>query len=333
MSMLAAVASVTPDPAWLDVRVRSVQQEARNVRLIELQALAGELPAFEPGAHIAVDCGEGRIRHYSLCGPLDDRAVYRLGVKLEADGRGGSQWLWNHANTGAALRVSAPRNNFPLVCGKPHYLFLSGGIGVTPVIAMLDRLRDLGVRARHVHMCRTWDDLAFNQYFEENRIVHDVHVHVDASEHGFYDLHAELASAAPDTEVYCCGPAPMMEAVYAFAQTSGRASRFHFEFFAPPAASASAAQPGGCEFVVVQNSTGREIPVREDQTMLSALREAGVSVQSECEYGVCGWCATRVLAGEPHHLDSYLTDAERTAKNIVLPCVSRCSGGKLVLDL
>jgi vanillate O-demethylase ferredoxin subunit len=124
----------------------------------------------------------------------------------------------------------------------------------------------------------------------------------------------------------------MMEAVRVFAEASGRTAHYHFEFFA-----ASTQLPAGGSdaptFVVVQNSTGREIPVREDQTMLVALREAGVKVQSECEYGVCGWCATGVLSGEPQHLDSYLTDAERRAKNIVLPCVSRCTGGKLVLDL
>lgn len=320
------------DPAWFDVNVRSVIHETHDVFLLELAPDAGELPGFEAGAHIAVECGEGRVRHYSLCGTPGRAGSYWIGVKREAAGRGGSQWLCERAQAGARLRISSPRNNFPLQTGKPGYLFLSGGIGVTPIIAMLKSLRALGTRARLVHMCRTPEDVAFCRELDELSQAHDVHLHVDALANGFYDLAAELEHSAPDTEVYCCGPAAMMEAVRAFAVGSNRAAHFHFEFFAA-SVQPVADEAGEREFVVVQHSTGREIPVREDQTMLAALREAGVTVQSECEYGVCGWCATRVLAGEPRHLDSYLTQAERDANDVVLPCVSRCAGGKLVLDL
>ena len=320
------------DSTWFDVLVRSATKETPEVLLLELAPLAGEFPPFEPGAHIAIACGNEQVRHYSLCGPLDCRGSYQIAVKLDPSGRGGSQWIWEHAKVGSALRISSPRDNFPLVYGKPRYLFISGGIGVTPVMTMLDRLRELNVNARLVHMCRSPEELAFHEHLRSFESVHDIHVHIDALASGLYDIQAELERSAPDTEVYCCGPAPMMEAVRAFAQASGRAAHYHFEFFAGPSQS-ELVQGHAPSFVVVQNSTGREIPVREDQTMLAALREAGLRVQSECEYGVCGWCATGVVSGEPQHLDSYLTDAERSAKNIVLPCVSRCTGGKLVLDL
>lgn len=317
---------------WIDVVVQDVTREAGDVVRLELGLQGGgPLPRWTPGSHVAVRCGPEIVRHYSLCGPAEHEDSYRLGIKLEPAGRGGSRWLAENARPGATLSVSRPRDQFPLVLGKTRYCFISGGIGMTPMLAMLRRLRKDGVRARWVHLCRSPEDLAFRDGVAELSAFHDVHVHHDSTAGGLFDLAGELRGTAPDTEVYCCGPAPVMEAVRDFARRNGRDDRFHFEFFAAP--DVAAVETETPDFVVVQHSTGREIRVAESDTMLSALRKAGLSMPSECEYGVCGHCATGVVSGIPEHRDSYLTEAERASNKIVMPCVSRCQGDRIELDI
>ena len=316
---------------WLEAEVRQVTPAGRDTLLLQLAAPAGVLPGYRPGAHVAVECGAGVIRHYSLTGGGGHAGVYELGVKLAADTRGGSRWIFDHARPGVRLRISAPRDHFPLCDAAPGYLFLSGGIGLTPIVAMLHALRARNVRARLVHMCRAPDDLAFGDWLAELGRFHDVQLHFDATAGGVYDVQSELERAAADTEVYCCGPAGLMAAVQAFGERSGRAGHFHFEFFS----AAEAPAPAGPEdeFVVIQASTGRRIPVPATKTMLAALRDAGLEMKSECEYGVCGWCAVGVRDGEPRHFDAYLTAAEKAGGKLVLPCVSRCASPTLTLDL
>lgn len=317
---------------WIEVVVHDAVRQTSDVVALEIgRAGGGELPRWTPGAHVAVRCGPELVRHYSLCGPAEHLDRYRLGIKLETEGRGGSRWLAEHARPGATLSISPPRDEFPLRLGRPGYCFISGGIGMTPILAMLRRLQREGVRARWVHLSRSPADLAFADSVAELARFHDVHVHHDSSVGGLYDLKSELERTAPEVEVYCCGPAPMMEAVRDFARSRGREDRFHFEFFAAPAAAAGDAEAPS--FTVVQHSTGREIPVGESDTMLAALRKAGIAMASECEYGVCGHCATGVISGVPEHHDSYLTEAERASNKIVMPCVSRCKGERIELDI
>ncbi|ARP83491.1 hypothetical protein CAL12_23490 [Bordetella genomosp. 8] len=313
---------------WLDVVVRGVRREPGDVLLIELGAPDGRpLPSYAAGAHVAVECGPGVARHYSLCGPLDDAHRYRLGVKVMAGGRGGSAWIGQNAREGARWRISTPRNNFPLALGQPGYLFLSGGIGLTPILAMLDVLRTHGQSARLVHMCRAPEDIAFGPELEACARFHDVHIHCDSAAGGFYDLRAELDRAAADTAVYCCGPTPMMNFVRAHAETQGAMDRFHFEFFAGEVAAADT------PFVVELGRSGRRVPVPAGQTMLAALRGAGLVLESGCESGACGACVLDVVSGTPEHRDVYLTAAERASNTLVVPCVSRCTTEKLVIDL
>lgn len=317
---------------WIEVVVHAAMRETGEVMMIELgKPQGGELPRWSPGSHVAVRCGPEIVRHYSLCGPAEQADRYRLGIKLEPAGRGGSRWLAEHAQPGATLVISSPRDQFPLRLGRAGYCFISGGIGMTPILAMLRRLQREGVRARWVHLCRSPADLAFADSVAELARFHDVHVHHDSTAGGLFDLQGELGRLAPQTEVYCCGPGPVMEAVRDFARSQGREDRFHFEFFAAPEAPAGDAEAPG--FVVVQHSTGREIRVGEGDTMLGALRNAGIAMPSECEYGVCGHCATAVVSGVPEHYDSYLTEAERASNKIVMPCVSRCRGDRIELDI
>jgi len=211
-----------------------------------------------------------------------------------------------------------------------RYLFVSGGIGLTPVLSMLEQLRLDGVRARHVHLCRSPQDLAFADALRSLGTFHDIHVHADSVAGCLYDLEAELAETDGDTEVYCCGPTPVMAAVRAFGQRHGRAARYHFEpFEADPEPPTEPDQA----FVVALVPSGRRIDVAPRQSILEALRAAGIHAESECEEGVCGTCALRVVAGIPDHRDAYLTDDERAANDVIMVCVSRSRTSVLALDV
>jgi vanillate O-demethylase ferredoxin subunit len=316
--------------AWLEVVVRRVAPAGGGVLVIDLAHPTGAaLPPFTPGAHVALRCGPDIVRHYSLCGPADAPAIYRLGVKVEPESRGGSAWVRDNVAPGARAVISLPRNNFPLATGRADYLFVSGGIGITPILPMLEALRASGQRARLVHLCRSPGEMAFEDVLRDIASFHDVHLHFDSVAGAFFDVEGELDRTRAQTEVYCCGPTPLMDLVHAYAARHARVERYHFEFFnASPEPDAARSQ-----FVVVLASTGREIPVGADESILSALRDAGLSLESECEEGVCGTCAVRVLAGTPEHRDHYLTDAERAANDVILPCISRSQSASLTLDL
>ena len=319
------------ESGWFDVVVRSATRDAGNVLILDLERPDGALPSFTAGSHVAIHCGEDLIRHYSLFGPRTSPTSYRLGVKVADDSRGGSKWIGESARLGQTMRISFPRNNFPLVPGIRDYLFLSGGIGITPLLSMLEELRDQGRRARLVHLCRSAQDLAFAPWLQDLGTFHDVHVHCDSAVGSLYDIVAELERAADDTAVYCCGPTPMMNIVRSFGVQRSRIDDFHFEFFA--SAGPVDATDASAAFTAVLHSTGREVNVAAGETLLAALRRAGVSVESECEEGVCGTCTLRVVSGLPDHRDFYLTSSERAANDVVLACVSRCMGTRFELDL
>lgn len=316
---------------WLQATVCEAVKLTPDTLLVRLRSATGDpLPPHEPGAHVALKCGEGATRHYSLTGARRHAGLYELGIKRAENSQGGSRWVFDHVAVGSRLLISRPRNHFPLVAQAGQFLFLSGGIGATPIISMLYELQARGIRARLVHMCRSREDLGFQSWLSELAAFHDVHLHFDADA-GLFDLQAELGRAPAESHVYCCGPTGMMDAVRQHGEAAGRAERFHFEYFAAPQVQRDEAQDG--EFTVVQASTGRRIAVPKTKTMLAALREAGLTMKSECEYGVCGWCAVGVKDGVPAHFDSYLTAAEKEANKLVLPCVSRCTSATITLDI
>lgn len=316
---------------WLQATVCEAVKLTPDTLLLRLRSATGEpLPPYEPGAHVALACGEGVIRHYSLTGARLHPGLYELGIKRAENSQGGSRWVFDHAAVGSRLLISRPRNHFPLLAEAGQFVFLSGGIGATPIISMLYELQARGIRARLVHMCRSREDLGFQSWLSELANFHDVHLHFDADA-GLFDLEAELGRSHGDAHVYCCGPTGMMDAVRRHGEAAGRADHFHFEYFAAPQVQRDEAQDG--EFTVVQGSTGRRIAVPKTKTMLAALREAGIALKSECEYGVCGWCAVGVKDGVPAHFDSYLTAAEKEANKLVLPCVSRCTSASITLDI
>jgi len=325
MTRLAAAADK------LTVVATTIRDDGGGVRIFDLRmAHGGALPPFAPGDHIAVQCGPDLVRHYSLCGPLDDRGLYRIAVKREPESRGGSRWMHERVAPGVALAISAPRSNFPLAQDKRDYIFISGGIGLTPILAMLDHLCRQGKRARLIHQCRSPADLAFAAELGRLGACHDITIHFDSLAGGFRDLAADLERSADDAEVYCCGPAPMMAVVRAHGARAGRLARYHFESFeAAPAAAGAENRP----FIAVIASTGEEIAVGADETLLEALRRAGYEVESECEEGTCATCATGVVEGVPDHRDSVLTDAQKAEGKFMMVCVSRAKTDKIKLAL
>ncbi|UPZ27904.1 PDR/VanB family oxidoreductase [Streptomyces sp. LRE541] len=289
--------------------------------------LGDALPGWAPGAHVDVVLGPGLERQYSLCGDPADRREWRVAVLREPEGRGGSAHVHGQLEVGGKVRVRGPRNHFALL-PSPRYLFVAGGIGITPILPMLAAAEAAGADWTLLYGGRTRESMAFKDeleaYGEKVRLA-------PQDECGLLDLASALGTPRPDTLVYCCGPGPLLDAV------EERCARWpsgalHVERFQPKVPDAQS--PGGeGEFEVVLERSGRTLTVPADATVLDTVRAAGVEVLFSCTEGTCGTCETDVLDGTPDHRDSVLTDEEREAGETMLICVSRCLGKRLVLDL
>lgn len=315
----------------LTVRVTRKHSEALDICSFELQPPAGQhLPAFTAGAHIEVQLPQGLKRAYSLCNDPAEADRYLLGVLKEPSSRGGSQAMHEAVHEGDVLQISAPRNHFALSEDAPHSLLLAGGIGLTPLLAMAERLHRLGRPFQLHHAVRSRDRAAFAQRLRSSPFAARVQHHVDAEADTRLDIAATLAAAPAGSHLYVCGPKGFMDAVLGTARSSGwPEERLHFEFFG--AEVAPRADDGSFE-VALQRS-GRVIRVAADCSVTRALAEAGVEVPTSCEQGVCGTCLTRVLEGTPDHRDLYLTPEEQAANDQFTPCCSRSLTPRLVLDL
>ncbi|MCK2218257.1 PDR/VanB family oxidoreductase [Actinomadura sp. ATCC 31491] len=319
---MSAMASVG-DAAGRPVVVHAREQVADGVVRFELRDPAGgALPGWTPGAHIDLVLGdESRVRQYSLCGDPADRTTWRIAVLREPGGRGGSAYAHDELHPGATVLTRGPRNNFPL---RPaaRYLFIAGGIGITPILPMITAVG--GARWRLVYGGRTAASMAFAG---ELRAAHGDRVLLrPQDEHGLLDLDALLAEEPMDTLVYCCGPAPLLEAVEA--RCANRP--LHVERFAPKDPAGPAVTGA---FEVELAASGLTLPVPPNRSILEVVEEAGVPVLTSCREGTCGTCETPVLAGVVDHRDSLLTAEERAANDVMFVCVSRAAGPKLVLDL
>jgi cytochrome P450/ferredoxin-NADP reductase len=292
----------------------------------------GEAPAWEPGAHLELRLPSGRVRQYSLCGDPADRSRYRVAVLREPDGRGGSEEVHALARTGVTLGVRGPRNHFPLVDAE-DYLFLAGGIGVTPILAMVRAVSRRGAaRFRVLYGGRTRDSMAFRD--ELAALADDRLLLMPQDETGVPDLRAVLAATGPDTAIYCCGPAGMIAAAERACDELGIRSRLHVERFTGDDSLEVAFDPAlNTAFDVHLARTGRTLRVPADRRIIEVVREAVPGLSYDCEKGYCGACETRVLAGDPEHRDSLLTEEERAAGRTMMICVGRCSSSRLVLDL
>ncbi len=313
-----------------DVRVVERRQEADGVVCLSLVADNGDaLPPFEAGAHIDLSLGEGLTRQYSLCGNPADASVYRIGVLLPSQSRGGSAWVHRHLVEDARISVSAPRNLFALDEGLDEFVLLAGGIGITPILAMAWRLHALG-KAFSLHYCaRSRDQAAFRRELTEAPFANRVEFHFDDEDAAPLALDVVLASSQPARGLYVCGPTGFMDFAFDEARRRGwRESELHREDFANAIDTA-----GDKAFTLVVNSTGAEVAVPVGVTAAQALEEAGYFVPTSCGQGICGTCLTPVLDGAPDHRDAYQTPDERRRNDQFTPCCSRALTSRLVIDL
>lgn len=328
--MTAQAAHVHTDQAVeadLDLVVADREQAADGVVVLTLRDPAhGDLPAWTPGAHVDLVLGPALVRQYSLCGDPADRTSYRVGVLREVAGRGGSAHVHDRLVAGTPVHVRGPRNHFPLVA-SPRYLFLAGGIGITPLLPMVASAEAVGADWRLVYGGRSRASMAFREQLQA-RYGERVAV-APQDETGLLDLDGLLGSPEADTVVYCCGPEPLLLAVEQRC-TSWPAGSLHVERFAPKAQGEVVL---ATSFEVELTLTGTTVVVPPEQSILEAVEAAGVQVLSSCQEGTCGTCETPVLGGEVDHRDSLLTADEQAANDTMMICVSRAACPRLVLEL
>ncbi|MFE1882621.1 PDR/VanB family oxidoreductase [Streptomyces diastatochromogenes] len=281
----------------------------------------GDLPVWEPGAHVDLLLGPGLERQYSLCSDPADRSAWRIAVLREPAGRGGSAHVHGQLGVGDKVRVRGPRNHFRLE-PAPRYRFVAGGIGITPILPMLAAAEAAGAEWSLLYGGRSRGSMAFTT---ELARYGDRVTLAPQDESGLLDLGPVLDEVPDGTLVYCCGPAPLLDAVEE--RCPGGALRV--ERFQPKAQQGAA----DLEFEVELARSGRTLVVPADVSVLDAVRGAGVEVLYSCTEGTCGTCETDVLDGAPDHRDSVLTEEERAAGETMMICVSRCRGARLVLDL
>ncbi len=309
------------------LRLEAIRREADAIHTFEFVREDGsDLPAAQAGAHIAISLPNGLIRQYSLLTTGPEPASYRVGIKRDAASRGGSAWLFDHARVGMVFEVAEPINHFPLDEAAPHSVLIAGGIGITPVVAMVERLQALGRSWQLVHAVRRSAECAYTPTLR-SRYADRVQLHIDEQAGGPLDLAEVLSGIAIDCAVYCCGPAAMLDRFLSL--TAHRpAGRCRIERFS---ATVDPADTG--QFEVQLARSGRCVRVRNGQTIAQALLDAGVDVALACEQGVCGTCETRVLDGIPDHRDMLLSDDEKASNKVMMICCSGSHSPRLVLDL
>ncbi|MFJ7949251.1 PDR/VanB family oxidoreductase [Streptomyces sp. NPDC096354] len=313
--------------ADLELVVARRTDEADGVVSLDLRRADGaSLPGWAPGAHIDLLLAPDLVRQYSLCSPPEEAEVWRVAVLLEKDGRGGSLHVHDTLAEGDTVRVRGPRNHFPLGRAE-RYLFIAGGIGVTPIIPMLAEAERLGSAWEMAYGGRTLASMAFRDELLER---YDERVRVrPEDEYGLLDLDALLATPQPGTLIYCCGPEPLLKAVEDRC-ADWPDGTLHLERFTPKEVQAPLLD---AVFDVELAQSRITVTVPPDKSVLQAVEEAGVQVLSSCQEGTCGTCETGVLDGTVDHRDSLLTPAEQSSHDTMMICVSRALCPRLVLDL
>jgi vanillate monooxygenase ferredoxin subunit len=316
----------------LRVRVGRKTSEAVDIATLELINVDDRpLPAFSAGSHIDVHLPNGLTRQYSLCNAPSEGHRYLIGVLRDPESRGGSQAMHEQVKEGDVLHISAPKNHFPLAHEATHSVLIAGGIGVTPILCMAERLA-VTAASFEMHYCtRSPERTAFRERITASSFSSRVHFHFDdGPESQKLQLSQLLTPMRPGVHLYVCGPKGFMDWVLESARAAGWPStRLHYEFFGAEVA----ASEDDASFEVKLASSGRTVVVPKDKTVVQALAAVGVEIATSCEQGVCGTCITRILEGEPDHRDMYLTPEEQAANDQFTPCCSRSVSPVLVLDL
>ncbi|QVI27244.1 oxidoreductase [Mycolicibacterium neoaurum] len=309
----------------LTLRVVAAELVADGVRRLVLSRPDGaRLPDWAPGAHIDLFLPGDRVRQYSLCGDRWDAHSYQIAVLREPEGRGGSAYIHDSLSVGDSLLVGGPRNNFTLAPAD-EYLFIAGGIGITPILPMIHQAELLDVPWTLLYGGRSTTSMAFVDELSR----HGDHVRVWPHDtHGLLPLTTVFDTLGAGAKVYCCGPAPLIAAVEAAGSSRSagtvRVERFVAEPLAAPVRTTA--------FTVHLQRSGVTVTVEPHESILDVVSDAGVPVLSSCGRGLCGTCEVDVVEGIPDHRDSLLTDEERVVNATMLPCVSRSCSERLVLD-
>lgn len=300
-----------------------------NVVLLQLEPLQGhELPAFEPGAHIDLALPNGSLRQYSLLPVAEKANCWKVAVLKEPQGRGASTYVHDHLAVGDEVTVGGPRNHFKLE-PAPAYTFIGGGIGITPLLAMVEECESRESAWELHYAGKSRKQMAF---VEDLEAIYPHRVFAYPSDAGSrMDVTAVLARAVPGSLIYCCGPNSLVQAVQEAASAAQMAAgTVHVEHFAP-VGGADDGPNSAVEVELVQ--TGTTVLVPPSRSILEVAEDTGAFVISSCLEGTCGSCETKVLAGIPEHRDSVLTEQERAANKTMMVCVSRAKSPRLVLDL
>ncbi len=312
---------------WGIGRVRAFRDLTADIRLFEIEP-AGNFVAPTPGSHINVTVQineRPEVRSYSTVGPCTD-GTYRIAVKLLPNSRGGSAYMWS-LSPNALITLSAPRNHFELGLGRPEYLLLAGGIGITPIFSLALALARTEASFKLLYACRRRQDLALAEELRDE-IGERLHLYVD-EEGSRLDLTAHISQLVPDGELYVCGPIGMLEAAKQSWMQSGRPiEQLRFETFGNSGRFASQA------FKVKIPRLSKVVDVLQNQTMLDALEAAGVEMISDCRRGECGLCAVNILDldGTLDHRDVFFSDKEKATNEKMCTCVSRIAGGSITID-
>ncbi len=314
------------------VRVSHASSLTPDIRLLELEPVdGGQLPEFEPGAHIDLHLGPSLVRQYSLCNAPGRATRYRVAVKRETSSRGGSWAVHDTLAVGSRLDISPPRNHFPMAPQAAHSILVAGGIGITPLIAMAQALLSRGESFELLYFCRSPEHAAFLETLQSPafgsrcRFLFGLDRDAVATE-----LEATIAAAAPGTHLYTCGPRPFMDTVTALTRARLPTDHVHLEYFSADANLLGAPSEA---FELRLARSGKAFSIAPGETIADTLRLAGVDVETSCEQGICGTCVAGVLKGTPDHRDCFLSDAEKSAGNCIAICVSRSRTPLLVLDM
>ncbi|MFT4248093.1 MAG: PDR/VanB family oxidoreductase [Pseudomonas sp.] len=318
--------------AWLELEAHEIGDAAPGVRLLDLRAPGGgELPGFDAGAHVDVAVDDALVRQYSLCNDPRERHRYLLAVALAEPSRGGSRYLHERVVKGSRVRVGAPRNLFPLADVCAHSVLVAGGIGITPLWAMVQSLETAGASWELHYAARSREHAALLgtiQTFAARSRRGVLHCYFSREQPSRRIVLPALLSAAPaGTHFYGCA-SPGLLADFQAATAALPREQVHLERFESTRQAATAAN-----YQVVLARSGLSIEVTTGQTVLDAVLAAGVSARYTCREGICGECETVVLEGVPDHRDEVLSEQERAANGSMMICCSGCRSGRLVLDL
>lgn len=310
----------------IPVRVQQITYLTDTIRAFELRpATDRALPAFAAGSHIDVHLPGGLVRSYSLINPSDGRR-FVIAVARDDTGRGGSQRMHAEIAVGQPLRISAPRNNFALCEEAPHSVLVAGGIGITPLYAMLNRLEAIGRTWELHYSVRSPQAAALAEELDQRFVHGAIHMHYSDAGGGFLDLVRLVAGAPAESHFYCCGPSGMLDA-FLDATATLPVELVHIERFGGEVAVAA----GG--FDVILARTGCTLRVGETETILDRLLKEGIEIPYSCREGVCGACETRLVAGQADHRDLIQTDKEKAANKSVFICCSGSLTPSLTLDI